>query len=336
VKLRGLFSLPALAIVALISVAQPSSASPLLSLGNPGSFAILGYRAPSELYRAAAPLAMSGGIAVGQNGIAVIGGSGLLVSGQVVTTTALMGSPPGTRSIDDNTCSSESTCTANSSAVKNTARASSAQTAIQNLYSIAAGLVPTPNQTVSSLAGPNLNLGSNYNYVLDVADSTSVSAGRTFTVNDDNTDYVVTDIEGGGGLAGSAGGAVKLKGISPDHFLFNLICTRTGRACTSISDAGSNDISFSGSFAGAGIILAPDRNITEDTPSGSWTGRLFSDNNSAIPFFPDAGLVEPQAVDVTAPPYLALFAVVVAVFGLYFSCGAGLRRVLAQRKKPVA
>lgn len=78
-------------------------------------------------------------------------------------------------------------------------------------------------------------------------------------------------------------GLINLVGVSPDHVLVDLLRT---------ADGGTRaDVLMSGGATGSGIVPALDRNITEDTPSGGWTGRFISDSDKTIHLFSEAKIL---------------------------------------------
>lgn len=319
---------PLAGAVTIAAIAQPALANPLFDLGAASNFTVLGQNDTLE----PGALTVGGNVGVEGGGKLTIGGTGVVVSGNAdyynpITSSNFVLSPPGTLSIDGKNCSSLSTCKGNGSVVQNQTLVGNATTALGTLYDSVVNLTGTSSgvtnfKTVSSLAHFSLTMGSNVNYVVDVSGSSTLnSAFNSVNITGNATDYVVFNILNGAGFTGSSGGAINLNGISADHVLFNFACTGTGNNCND-TETGS-DISLSGSFQGAGVMLAMDRDITDfATSSIGWTGRFFSGTDETIHLF--SGATVRSAIP--EPASLAIFAGALGILGLLLWPGARLRK----------
>jgi hypothetical protein len=168
------------------------------------------------------------------------------------------------------------------------------------LYASVSGLAATGGAPSGDLAASFTWTGNGGTNVASL-NSVTLSSGRILTLNGTASDFFIFNITGG--MAGSGSGAIVLGAeVNPDHVLFNFLCSADhGSTCGKDGGAGTA-ISFSGGFVGSGIILALDRDITENTPSGGWTGRFFSDTDRTIHFFSGATITGPETPPTSATP----------------------------------
>ncbi len=242
-------------------------------------------------------LTVNGNVGVGPGGDSLLGGSGVDVSGQLIYSDAISSgnftAQGGPISINGSTFNLSGTTAdqiANGLAagqlVQNSSIALQTETDLQSLYASVKGLSATagaPSGNLSSTLTWNGSAGNN------VASLTSFNykSGDTLTLDGGASSYFIFNISGGWSM--SAGAKIILgANVSPDHVLFNLLQS---------ADGGTGvDVTANGSATGEGVILALDRDITFDTPSGGWTGRLFSDSGNTIHLFSEATINQPVVV----------------------------------------
>ena len=258
-------------------------------------FSIYGYGTGFADELGVGPITVKGNVGVGTGGTIALQGTGVNITGNIwygstpskgtgytqggTVTGGSFFAANGTDSIHGMACTTNNTCFP---LVSQNNYALNAATDERNLYNAAMAMTPTITKTsVSTLTvnGPQV-----------IRVNGNISNG-TITINASATDYVVFQITGT--MNGSAGGKIVLNGgITSDHVLFAFYCgdKNTNTQYTSCAARGSDikDINFSGSYVGTGVILAFDRTITQDTPSGGWDGRFFSGEDQTIHLFSHA------------------------------------------------
>ncbi len=294
---RSRLAVPLLAgLLALAATPAISRADPY-TLGNLSTFTIYGFGSTFSSLDSPGPLYVYGNIGIGAGGKETLQGANQTITGRIyfanpVATTNL--SVTGTNHINGQlTCGTFAACNTSLRVVGSSSAALHAATDMKNLYT--AVYLHAPSTTLSGISSSITVNGSTSGTFVRVNGNITLSAGKILTISGGANDWVIFNITGG--LAGSAGGKIVLSGgISADHVLFNFLCSSTATGACGANGGTTSAITFSGSFVGAGIVLAPDRNITQDTPSGGWTGRFFSDKT--IHLFSDAKLYQP----LTPPP----------------------------------
>lgn len=314
-----------LAMLAATSLTTPQARADIISqLDGAADFAAYVYGTGSTLLISPTPVTVNGNVGVGHGGDANFHGSGLDITGQVkfaddittsnftsdVTSSTIFG-----QAYNNNIPQSE----AKGQLVPLDSNALSAATALDNLYAFA----KVQTATAGSPSGNDVNGNSftwNGNAGENVASLTNVnlSSGKTLTLVGSASSYFVLNVSGDWGMSGS--GSIVLKdtsgrvfgqagytGPSPDNVLFNVLKT---------ADGGTGaDIGASGSAMGFGILLAPDRNITFDTPGGSWTGRLFDDSGKTLNLFSEATINQPTEMIQAVPEPSTLISVGLGTLG---------------------
>ena len=246
-------------------------------LGAAANFSVLGYgtSASNEFGDAVTgPASIIGNIGVGQDAKLTIGGSGSVVTQQVlyydpITSTNFIVSPAGTLSINGSTCTSLATCTANGSIARNQTLLGSADTAMANLYNSVSQLTATAGSVTQVTGSQTISVASNTTYVANIS-SLNLGNNMTLTLQGDSTDYFVFNITGN--FNGNGTGKITLNGVADDHVIFNLLTPANGGKTGSTAQ-------LANSFIGAGIILGLASDIT-DNGQTVWNGRLFGAGNS--------------------------------------------------------
>ena len=324
---QRLFAAAFSAAVVILGLSPGAHASSI-SLGQAAKFAVYGFH---DLF-SPGPLTVNGNVGVAPGGDANLGGNGVVITGQLmysdpitVSNFAPQGSLKATinGSAFNNSGTTDLKITNGITAgqlVQSSAIALKAKTDLVALYNTAKAL------TTATPGAPSGALNSSFSWTgnggTNVAELTSLSlsSGRTLTFTGTASDEFILNISGDWAMSGS--GAIVLNGVSSDHVLFNLLES---------ADGGSGeDIGASGSSVGYGILLALDRNITFDTPGGSWNGRLFSDTNKTVKLFSHPMINQP----VTPPPVVPIPAALWSGSGLLAGLGA-LRTAGAKRGKKV-
>ena len=260
----------AVALVLGFGVARPCLADPY-SLGSLANFAVYGFGAGTTI-QLTGPASINGNVGVGLGSDLTLGGAGLNVSGKIFFANPIVVSGAGDNfnasggpiTINGQpACNSDATCSDASRAEGSNLVASQAQGDQFFLYNEAGLLAATtgsPTGTLNSLFTWTGNGGTNVARLASI----DLSTGDVLTLNGTASDFFIFNIVGA--MTGSSNGAIVLgANVSPDHVLFNLLCDpiHIGICDDDIVQDGTGDpVSFSGSFAGAGIVTALDRDIT--------------------------------------------------------------------------
>ncbi len=287
-------------LITLAATPSVSRADPY-TLGNLSTFAIYGFGSSFSSLDSPGPLYVYGNIGIGAGGKETLQGAGQYITGLIYFANAVTStnfSVTGTNQINGQpTCGSFAACNTPLRVVGNNLAALNAATDMKNLYSSV--YLRAPSTTLSGIATSTTINGSALGTFVRVNGNINLSAGTTLTINGGASDWVIFNITGG--MSGSSGGKIVLSGgITADHVLFNFLCSSTATGACGADGGTTSAISFSGSFVGAGIILAPDRNITQFTTSGAWSGRYFSDKT--IKLFSGAKITQPPTTTVTPEP----------------------------------
>lgn len=257
------------------AVASTAKADPY-TLGNLANFQVYAFDANTTI-QLAANANVKGNIGIGTGADILLAGNPVTVTGQIffadatVTNGGNMSVNAGSYTIDGQAaCTTFATCNVAPREVTSSAAASGGKADAVTMYANASALAVTDATLTGNWASSytwNGNGGTN------VADLTSLNldTGDILTLNGTASDFFIINIENG--FTGHHTGKVVLgANVSPDHVLFNMLCaTAHSGVCT--DDGGSGSVNFTESFTGAGIVLAPDKDITEDITAG-WTGRL--------------------------------------------------------------
>jgi len=269
-------------------IASPALADPY-TLGNLANFQVYTFGTGSTISIAsgATDANIHGNVGVGAGGDvtlpknAVVNVSGQIFFSDAVTSSNFVVNGTGVSATIDGmaACTSYATCNAGGRVVASNSAATNAQTDEIAMYAAVKGLAVT-NATLTG------NWASSYTWTgnggTNVADLTSLNldTGDILTLNGTASDFFIINISGA--FTGHHTGAVVLgANVSADHVLFNMLCTAAHTGVCADDSPGSGTVSFTENFTGAGIVLAPDRDITEDVASG-WTGRLISGSGKTV------------------------------------------------------
>ena len=319
----------ALSLAICAVLASPCLADPY-SLGNLGNFAVYGFGTAFTDQLQPGALTVNGNVGIGPGGDLTLGGSGVTISGRIfdyttAATNITFSGGPNNLSINGTTYPNgvaPATVVAGGGIVENSAIATNAKLDEITLYSTLAGLTQTGTATTLSGQTYNTANGVSNTTVIDVSGNTSLN-GPDLTITGDANDFFVFRILGS--FAGSSGGVITLNGVSADHVIFDFLCATTVvGVCNATAGAGTSDVTFSGSFQGAGIVFGLERNITQDTPGGFWNGRYFSDTDRTIHLFSEATINQPTITTQSTPEP--------GTFVLMFSGFAGLGMVVRRRR----
>lgn len=281
-------------IVCLFSAcASVSSLAATINLGSAANFAVYGFGTSFTDELGVGPIHVNGNVGVGPGGDASLEGNTVVISGKLYySDTATAGTnfstSGGPWTINGSTQNSGTDATnlanwkSNGSVVDNSSIATQAKTDLLSLYAAVKSLSPTAGAPSGNLTSDFSWTGSGGNNIASLT-SFGYSAGDVLTLTGTASDTFIFNITGGWSMSGSA--VIVLNGISADQVLFNMLQTADGGTGAAVTASGSS--------VGFGTIEALDRNITFDTPGGSWTGRLFSDTTKTIHLFSDATINQP-------------------------------------------
>ena len=312
----------ALLLATGLVVGWPTRVPAAFSLGDGANFAVYGFGTGfTDLLKPGA-LTVNGNVGVGPGGDSTLGGANVVISGKLIYSDTISAGnftvSPGTPSINGSDFTTIANGLAAGQLVQNSAIALQTKTDLQNLYTSVQGLSATAGAPSGGLTSDFTWSGSGGNNVASLT-SFGYSAGDTLTLNGTASDYFIFNISGGWSMSSGAN-IVLGANVSPDHVLFNLLQS---------ADGGSGaDVTANGSSTGYGVILALDRNITFDTPGGSWTGRLFSDTDKTIHLFSEATINEPVRPQPVPVPEATTF---IAGALLLLPFGASTLRILRRK-----
>jgi hypothetical protein len=305
------------ASVAVLPLMVQVTAHAAFSLGEGVNFAVYGFGTGFTDQLQPGALTVNGNVGVGPGGDSLLGGAGVVISGQLVYSGTISaanfsasGGPITINGSTFNLSGTTATQIANGLAagqlLQNNPVALQTMTDLENLYTSVKGLSVTAGAPSGALTSDFLWNGNGGDNVASLT-SFGYSSGDTLTLNGSASDYFVFNISGGWSMSGDAE-IILGANVNPDHVLFNMLKT---------ADGGTGaDATASGGSVGFGVILGLDRNITFDTPSGGWTGRLFSDSDKTIHLFSHATINQPNPGPVPEPGTASLAALAIAVLAL--------------------
>ena len=324
----------AVALVLGVGVVRPCLADdlPLNSLSNVAVYGFTFCPACSGPFQIQlqGPGSINGNVGLGSGAQLTLGGPDANISGKVLYEYGLITSGSG-----DNfnasggpiyingqpACDSDATCSDASRVEDHSPLLSSAFFETYNLYRITGGSVGSPTGTLNSSFTWTGNGGRN-SARLDAID---LSTGDVLTLNGTASDIFIFLITGA--MTGSSNGRIVLgPEVNPDHVLFTMICDPNVITCDpdQIVQGTGEPVSFSDSFAGAGIVLALDRDITL-TSDNPWVGRYISAHKRTIRI--EGTLTMPGFAVTPEPTTVALVAT-----GLLGLAAAGRRRPRRRRE----
>jgi hypothetical protein len=292
-----------LAALLLVVLAVPSARGDTLTLGAASNFAIYGYGSAFTDENGPGPITINGNVGIGTGGSMNMQGSTVVIGGKVFFADTNSGqftmSAATSDSIGGAICNTAAACIATGNVQFSNTNALNAEAAVLNLYNTSRVLSPTAGSPSGALASSFTWTGDGGTNVAKLT-SINLSSGSTLTLNGSASDVFILNITGN--FSGSGSGKIVLSGgVTPDHVLFNMICTGASQSCNN-ADTNEPAVTFSGSFVGAGIVLGLDSDITQDTPGGGWTGRFFGDTDETIKLFSEATITQPTPTTPTPEP----------------------------------
>lgn len=286
----GRWLLVALSIFSLVLLtAQHASA---YFLGDAADYVVFGFGTGSTVQLGQGPLTINGNVAVGQGADLTLGGSNVVVNGQIfyydpivsgTNTPGGFSASGGPFSLNGSACSNTATCLGTGQVIQDSATVGQAQTDLLNLYASVKGLSATAGSPTGNLTGTFAWTGNGGTNVASLTNF-DYKSGDTLTLNGGANDFFIFNITDNWNM--SSGSDITLNGVSSDHVLFNLLKTADG--------GGGEDIGQSGSANGKGIILALDRNVT--MKGNPWIGRIFTDSDKTTHLFSSFELNKPAQV----------------------------------------